>query len=61
MLQSATINVDEEIERRKTPRKNLQVKIDLEELERRSGDVETGRSCLIFPEEFWDNVEKAGF
>jgi len=61
MPQSAKMNIDEEIERRKTTRGKLQVKIDLEELERRSGDVEIGRSRLISPEEFWDNVEKAGF
>jgi hypothetical protein len=61
MPQAAGINIDEEIERRKIVQKNLQAKIDMEELERRSADVEAGRSRLITSEEFWDNVEKAGF
>ncbi|MDR1042481.1 MAG: hypothetical protein LBL54_01085 [Clostridiales Family XIII bacterium] len=61
MPQTANINIDEEIERRQVARKNLQTKIDMEELERRSEEVNSGRSRLISPEEFWDNVEKAGF
>jgi hypothetical protein len=61
MSQTASINIDEEIERRRMAQKNLQIKIDRDELERRAADVEAGRSRLISPEEFWDKVEKAGF
>jgi hypothetical protein len=61
MAKTARIDIDTEIERRKTMVRNLQVKIDQEELARREADVEAGRSRLISPAEFWSNVEKAGF
>jgi hypothetical protein len=61
MPQTAKIDIDREIELRKAAQKNLQIKIDLEELEHRQSDVEAGRSRLITKEEFWDNVGKAGF
>jgi hypothetical protein len=61
MPQAARIDFDKEIERRKIVRRNLQTKLDLDELDRRVTAVEEGSSRLISPEEFWDNVKKAGF
>ena len=60
-MTQVALNIDKEIELRKAERKNLQAKLDMEELERRETDVESGRSRLISPDEFWNNVEKAGF
>lgn len=61
MAQTAQINIDKEIERRKDARRTMQIKMDLDELDRRATDVGQDRSRLISPEEFWDNVKKAGF
>jgi hypothetical protein len=61
MAQTARIDIDKELERRKITLRDMQVKIDQEELARREIDVELGRSRLISSGEFWDNVKKAGF
>jgi len=61
MAQTARIDIDKELERRKITLRDMQVKIDQEELARREIDVELGRSRLISSDEFWDNVKKAGF
>jgi hypothetical protein len=54
----ATLDIDKEIRRRQTNLRNMQVRIDQDELARREADVESGQSKLISPDEFWDNVKK---
>jgi hypothetical protein len=61
MAQTARLDIDKEIKRRKAAIHDLQIKMDQEELARREADVEAGRARLIDSDEFWDNVKKAGF
>jgi hypothetical protein len=61
MPKTVKIDFDKEIAHRKRERQALQVKLDQEELERRESAVQSGHSHLISAEEFWNNVEKAGF
>ena len=42
-------------------RSSMQVRLDEQELARREAAVESGESRLISREQFWENVEKAGF
>ena len=52
------IDIDKEIERRKTVRENLQAQVDAEELDRRVTEYEAGRSVLLTSDEVWDTVNK---
>jgi hypothetical protein len=56
MTLAAKIDIDKEIERRKVIRENAQTKVDLEELDRRVGEYEAGRSTLLSSDEVWDMV-----
>lgn len=60
MAQTAELNIEQELERREAAQRDMQIKIDLDELSQRESAVEEGRSRLIAPDEFWGTVEKAG-
>ena len=52
------IDIEKEIERRKTVREDLQAKVDVEELDRRVAEYEDGRSILLNSDDMWDIVSK---
>jgi len=60
MSQAAELNIEQELKRREDEQRTLQIKRDLEVLERRVGDHKAGRSRLVTLDEIWNDLEKAG-
>jgi hypothetical protein len=60
-IPAARIDIEVELERRRTETALLQTKLDVDELNRRVKTVEEGTSKLIPADDVWVSLETMGF
>jgi hypothetical protein len=60
-IPAARIDIEVELERRRTEAALLQTKLDVDELNRRVKTVEEGTSKLIPADDVWTSLETMGF
>jgi hypothetical protein len=60
MTLSTITDINKEIERRRIVREDFQIKLDIEELDRRVHEYEVGHSTLISSQEMWKSLEQYG-